>query len=109
MAIPDDSPLRAVVMLALVAVEFVLLTWYIHASKRLAAMALLANARDVDFAFMRDHLQISDSDLSKQMAELAKAGYVESLKHGRGPGGSTPFRITRIGRRPTLPTARRCS
>ena len=71
----------------------------IHAPKRLAAMALLANAMDADFAFVRDHLQISDSDLSKQMGELAKAGYVEVRKHGRGPGASTTFRITRTGRR----------
>jgi DNA-binding transcriptional ArsR family regulator len=71
----------------------------IHAPKRLAAMALLANAMDADFAFLRDHLQISDSDLSKQMAELAKAGYVDIRKHGRGPGGSTTYRISRAGRR----------
>lgn len=74
----------------------------IHAPKRLAAMALLANATDADFAFVRDHLQISDSDLSKQMAELAKAGYVEIRKHGRGPGASTTYRITKAGRRAYL-------
>lgn len=71
----------------------------IHAPNRLAAMALLASARDADFAFVRDHLGVSDSVLSKQMAELAKAGYVEIRKHGRGPGASTTYRITRAGRR----------
>lgn len=71
----------------------------IHAPNRLAAMALLASARDADFAFVRDHLGVSDSVLSKQMAELAKAGYVEVRKHGRGPGASTTYRITRTGRR----------
>jgi len=74
----------------------------IHAPKRLAAMALLASAMDADFAFVRDHLQISDSDLSKQMTELAKAGYVEIRKHGRGPGASTTYRITKAGRRAYL-------
>jgi DNA-binding MarR family transcriptional regulator len=74
----------------------------IHAPKRLAAMALLSNAMDADFAFVRDQLQISDSDLSKQMAELAKAGYVDVRKHGRGPGASTTYRITRAGRRAYL-------
>jgi len=74
----------------------------IHAPKRLAAMALLASAVDADFAFLRDHLQISDSDLSKQMAELARAGYVEIRKHGRGPGASTTYRITKAGRRAYL-------
>lgn len=74
----------------------------IHAPKRLAAMALLANAVDVDFAFVREHLAVSDSDLSRQMAELAKAGYVDIRKQGRGPGSSTTYRITRAGRRAYL-------
>ncbi|WP_020502464.1 transcriptional regulator [Sciscionella marina] len=74
----------------------------IHAPKRLAAMALLASAMDTDFAFVRDHLKISDSDLSKQMAELAKAGYVDIRKQGRGPGSSTTYRITKNGRRAYL-------
>jgi DNA-binding MarR family transcriptional regulator len=71
----------------------------IHAPKRLAAMALLANARDADFGFVREQLQLSASDLSKQMTELAKAGYVEIRKHGRGPGATTTYRITKGGRR----------
>jgi len=71
----------------------------IHPPKRLAAMALLAHAQSADFRFVRDHLRVSDSDLSKQMAELAKAGYVEIRKQGRGPGASTTYRITRAGRR----------
>ena len=74
----------------------------IHAPKRLAAMALLANAVNADFAFVRDQLQVSDSDLSKQMSELAKVGYVEVRKLGRGPGSSTTYRITRKGRRAYL-------
>lgn len=71
----------------------------IHAPKRLAAMALLSSAMDADFAFVRDHLELSDSALSKQMAELTRAGYVETRKHGRGPGASTTYRITKAGRR----------
>jgi DNA-binding MarR family transcriptional regulator len=71
----------------------------IHAPKRLAAMALLSSATDADFAFVREHLQLSASDLSKQMAELARAGYVEIRKHGRGPGASTSYRITKEGRK----------
>lgn len=71
----------------------------IHAPKRLAAMALLSSAADADFAFVRERLGISDSDLSKQMAELARAGYVEIRKRGRGPGSTTTYRITATGRR----------
>jgi len=71
----------------------------IHPPKRLAAMALLAHSQSADFRFVRDHLGLSDSDLSKQMGELARAGYVEVRKQGRGPGATTTYRITRAGRR----------
>lgn len=55
----------------------------IHAPKRLAAMALLAHAHDADFKFLRERLQVSDSDLSKQMSTLAEAGYVSVSKRDR--------------------------
>ncbi|MBC9734503.1 transcriptional regulator [Nocardioides sp. zg-578] len=61
-------------------------------------MALLSNASSATFPFLRDHLQISDSDLSKQMAALEKAGYVSVAKTGRGRGATTSYRITRAGK-----------
>ena len=70
----------------------------IHAPKRLAAMAIVANAPHVSFTFLREHLGLSDSDLSKQMSALESAGYVKSTKYGRGRGSSTAFSITRTGR-----------
>lgn len=69
----------------------------IHAPKRLAAMSMLASSTSTDFAFLRDQMQISESDLSKQMASLAAAGYVTVTK-SRGRGGSTAYRITKSGR-----------
>lgn len=71
----------------------------IHAPKRLAAMAMLANAPSVSFAFLKDHLGVSDSDLSKQMSALEAAGYVTVTKSGRGRGSSTTFSITKPGRK----------
>lgn len=71
----------------------------IHPPKRLAAMAILANAASVSFRFLRDYLEISDSDLSKHMSALETAGYVRSTKSGRGPGATTTYRLTRQGRR----------
>ncbi|WP_206051609.1 transcriptional regulator [Nocardioides ferulae] len=71
----------------------------IHAPKRLAAMAVLSTSSAVTFGFLRDHLEISDSDLSKQMATLEKAGYVSSSRSGRGRGSVTSYRLTRAGRR----------
>lgn len=68
------------------------------APKRLAAVALLSRASSADFAFLRDHLGVSDSDLSKQMATLQEAGYVEVTKTGRGRGSTTTFRLAPAGR-----------
>lgn len=48
----------------------------IHPSTRLSIVALLAAADWVDFAFVRDHLGLSDSALSKQFATLEEAGYI---------------------------------
>jgi DNA-binding MarR family transcriptional regulator len=70
----------------------------IHAPKRLAAMAILANASSADFAFLRAHLDVTDSDLSKQMAALEKAEYVTVTKSGHGRGGVTTYRITKPGK-----------
>lgn len=67
----------------------------IHAPKRLAVMAILASST-ADFRFLRDHLGVTDSDLSKQMSALERAGYVRPAKT-RGPGGSTWYRITKTG------------
>lgn len=69
----------------------------IHAPKRLAIMAVLVGSTSADFRFLRDHLRVSDSDLSKQMAALERAGYVIAQKNGRGRGASTWFRITKPG------------
>lgn len=70
----------------------------IHPVKRLAAMAILANAHSAEFAYLREKLEISDSDLSKQMKALADAGYVATKKTGIGRGGATIFTITDAGR-----------
>ncbi|QRY63357.1 transcriptional regulator [Gordonia sp. PDNC005] len=66
--------------------------------KRLAALAVLRNATTTDFTFLRDHLAVSDSDLSKQMAALVDARYV-SVTKSRGRGGSTTYKITGDGKK----------
>jgi DNA-binding transcriptional ArsR family regulator len=48
----------------------------IHQSTRLSIMALLASADWIEFAFIRDQLDLSDSALSKQLSTLDEAGYV---------------------------------
>ena len=71
----------------------------IHVPKRLAAMAILASTPSASFRFLRDRLEISDSDLSKQMSTLEEAGYLTSAKDGRGRGASTTYAVTKQGRR----------
>ena len=71
----------------------------IHAPKRLAAMSILAASEWVECAYLRSQLDISDSDLSKQMRLLQDAHYARAIKRGAGPGGSTWYRITREGQR----------
>jgi DNA-binding MarR family transcriptional regulator len=70
----------------------------IHVPKRLAAMAILSSTASASFRFLRDQLDISDSDLSKQMSTLEEAGYVSSAKDGRGRGASTTYAMTKEGR-----------
>jgi len=70
----------------------------IHAPKRLAAMAILAASEWAEFAFLRERLAVSDSDLSKQMKVLHDAGYLKVSKRGKGRGSSTWYRLTGDGR-----------
>lgn len=69
------------------------------APKRLAAMALLSRSAAADFSVLREHLGVSESDLSKQMSALAAAGYVTVRKSGRGRGSTTSYQATREGKR----------
>lgn len=61
-------------------------------------MAVLTSSTSADFAFLRDHLGISDSDLSKQASLLESAGYITITKSGRGRGSTTAYKTTRAGR-----------
>jgi DNA-binding transcriptional ArsR family regulator len=71
----------------------------LHAPKRLVAMAVLANTELATFRFLKEQLELTDSDLSKQMSALEAAGYVSINKHGRGPGATTTYTMTRRGAR----------
>ena len=51
------------------------------------------------FRFLKDYLEISDSDLSKHMSALEAAGYVSSSKAGRGRGATTTYMMTRLGQK----------
>ena len=69
----------------------------IHAPKRLAVMGRL-NTAPAGFRALRSALDITESDLSKVMKILVTAGYVDVSKTGSGPGSTTTFAITVLGR-----------
>jgi DNA-binding transcriptional ArsR family regulator len=71
----------------------------LNAPKRLAVMAVLSSSSSTDFGFLRRHLGVSESDLSKQAATLEAAGYLTIHKAGRGRGGVTTYKATRTGRK----------
>lgn len=68
-------------------------------SVRFSIVALLAAANKVEFSFVRDHVEVSDSMLSKQVSALEAAGYIKVDKGFVGKRGRTWLSITRQGRR----------
>lgn len=71
----------------------------IHAPTRLAIVSLLAASEGADFKFIRDSVGLSDSALSKQLATLEEAGYVQIRKGFVGKRPRTSARLTTAGRR----------
>jgi DNA-binding MarR family transcriptional regulator len=70
----------------------------IHPSTRLSIVALLAAADWAEFAFLRDELGLSDSALSKQLATLEEAGYVEIGRPVRDSRRRVRAKLTAAGR-----------
>src|SRR5262245_47088384 len=70
----------------------------IHPSTRLSIVALLASADWIDFAFVRDRLELSDSALSKQFATLEAAGYISVERPVSNHRRRVQVRLTETGR-----------
>jgi DNA-binding MarR family transcriptional regulator len=70
----------------------------IHAPTRLSIVSLLAASEWADFRFIRDSVGLSDSALSKQLATLEQAGYVEIGRGFVGKRPRTSARLTPAGR-----------
>jgi DNA-binding MarR family transcriptional regulator len=64
---------------------------------RFSLMAALVQTEEFDFATLRDHLQVSDSVLSKQVAALETAGYVKVRKGFIGKRPRTWLKATKEG------------
>lgn len=69
----------------------------IHPPARLQLMALLGDVTDLEFATMREMLEVSDSVLSKHLAQLSDAGYVTLRKASVNGRQRTWISITRAG------------
>ncbi|WP_424535461.1 winged helix-turn-helix domain-containing protein [Sphaerisporangium viridialbum] len=70
----------------------------IHTPVRLSIMAALAAAENVEFRFLRDTIEVSDSLLSKHMLTLEEAGYVKVQKAFVSKKPGTWFSLTPKGR-----------
>lgn len=55
----------------------------LHPPTRLQIAAILAKVDDVEFAVIKDIVEVSDSVLSKHLSALSQAGYVKLVKAKR--------------------------
>jgi DNA-binding MarR family transcriptional regulator len=70
----------------------------IHQPVRFSIVAALAAADELEFSFVRDLVDISDSQLSKQSTLLEGAGYVKVRKGYVGKRPRTWLSLTSTGR-----------
>lgn len=71
----------------------------LHAPARLQIAAVLARVDDVEFATLRDIVQVSDSVLSKHLSALSDAGYVKLTKAKQDGRQRTWVSFTAKGRK----------
>jgi DNA-binding MarR family transcriptional regulator len=70
----------------------------VHQRTRLGILSVLAGAARADFAFLRDTLQLTDGNLSRNLSVLESAGYVSVQKTFEGRRSRTWLAITPAGR-----------
>lgn len=71
----------------------------IHPSTRLSLVATLAAADWAEFSFLKEHLDLSDSALSKQLSTLESAGYLITERATTGRRRTVRVSLTDAGRR----------
>jgi len=70
----------------------------VHEPARLAILAVLSSADEVDFAFMQAATGLTKGNLSRQAGKLEEAGYITIRKYFKGKIPATGYRITPKGR-----------
>ncbi|OYO10525.1 MarR family transcriptional regulator [Enemella evansiae] len=66
---------------------------------RLSIVAALAQVSKAEFRVIRETVEVSDSTLSKQLTQLADAGYLTISKAAHGRHTRTWLSLTQSGRR----------
>jgi DNA-binding transcriptional ArsR family regulator len=70
----------------------------IHQPVRLSIMALLAQSKKVDFAFLVKYLELGESNLSRHLSALEAAGYIIITKVFEGKRPRTWLSLSPEGR-----------
>jgi DNA-binding MarR family transcriptional regulator len=71
----------------------------VHQRVRLGILTVLRQVSRVDFAFLRDRLDLTDGNLSRNLAVLEESGYVTIEKSFEGKRPRTWIAITAEGAR----------
>lgn len=71
----------------------------VHQRHRLGILTIAAEARRVDFGYLRESLELTGGNLSRHISVLAEAGMVEVEKGYEGKRPRTWVRITPAGRK----------
>ncbi|MGI8983380.1 MAG: winged helix-turn-helix domain-containing protein [Acidimicrobiales bacterium] len=70
----------------------------VHQRVRLGILAVLAEADEADFGFLKDSLNLTDGNLSRHLQVLEEAGFVEVNKVFVGRRPRTWIAATKAGR-----------
>jgi DNA-binding MarR family transcriptional regulator len=70
----------------------------VHQRARLGVLAILREADRVEFAYLRDALELTDGNLSRHLRTLEDAGYIEVHKGYQGRRPRTWLSLTKAGR-----------
>jgi DNA-binding transcriptional ArsR family regulator len=74
--------------------EVLTLDRIVHEPARLAILAVLNSAEEVDFAFLLTATGLSKGNVSKQTSKLEEVGYITIRKYFKGKIPATAYRIT---------------
>jgi len=70
----------------------------VHEPARLAILAVLSSAAEVDFAFLQATTGLTKGNLSRQASRLEQSGYISIRKYFKGKIPATGYRITTQGK-----------